>query len=258
MFGLDINTLIFPAFIAGILTFLAPCTLPLLPAYLGFIGGVSFSELKSLENLSGLRRRVLFNGFLYVFGFSLVFVLLGILFGLGGGYLVQYRILLSRIGGVIIMIFGLWMLGVFNLKSLNFFQIPHRFNFIEKLKPGEGLSSLIFGATFAFGWSPCIGPILGTILLLASTGATVASGAFLLVIFSMGLAIPFLLTAWFFSSLGNYLLKINRYLKVINIIGGCLLLLLGWVLLTESFISWIGFFYKIFNFANYESLYNYF
>lgn len=258
MFGLEISHLIFPTFIAGVLTFLAPCTLPLLPAYLGFIGGVSLNELEQITDHGLLRRQVIKNGLWYVIGFSAVFILLGALFGLGGGYLVQYRIILARLGGIVVIFFGLWMMGLLKLKIFKFVASAHRFNILQKLKPGQPLSSFIFGVTFAFGWSPCVGPILGTVLLLASTGATVGSGALLLTIFSIGLAIPFLLIAWFFGRFSKYLSKISQYYRLISIIGGWLLVLLGWALMTDGFFAWIGFFYKIFNFANYQILYNYF
>src|SRR3989344_7045516 len=174
-------SLIIPAFIAGILTFLAPCTLPLVPGYLGFISGVSANDLRDPTKAKVARRKIFLNGVLYVIGFSLIFIILGSLFGLGGAALIKYRLWLSRIGGIFVIFFGLFMTGVLKLPLLN---IEKHFGNIKALKPGNPASSLIFGAAFALGWTPCIGPILGSILTLAAASATVGQGAFLLAVFS--------------------------------------------------------------------------
>src|SRR3989344_3063397 len=183
-------SLIIPAFIAVILTFLAPCTLPLVPGYLGFISGVSVQDLQDTLKAKSARRKIFLNGFLFVVGFSFILILLGSLFGLGGSALVQYRIWLSRIGGIFVILFGLFMIGVLRLPFLN---VEKNIGRISALKPGNPISSLIFGATFAFGWTPCVGPILGSILTLAASSATIGQGAFLLSVFSLGLAVPFLI-----------------------------------------------------------------
>jgi len=167
-------SLIIPAFIAGVLTFLAPCTLPLVPGYLGFISGVSAQDLQDLLKSKSVRRKIFLNGLLLVVGFSFIFILLGSLFGLGGSALVQYRIWLSRIGGIFVILFGLFMVGVLRLPFLN---VEKHMSGIKALKPGNPASSLIFGATFAFGWTPCVGPILGSILTLAAASATVGQGS---------------------------------------------------------------------------------
>jgi cytochrome c-type biogenesis protein len=185
-------SLIIPAFIAGILTFLAPCTFPLVPGYLGFISGVSAQDLQDPLKSKSARRKIFLNGLLFVVGFSFIFILLGSLFGLGGSALAQYRIWLSRIGGIFVILFGLFMIGVLRLPFLN---VEKNIGAIMALKPGNPASSLIFGATFAFGWTPCVGPILGSILTLAAASATVSQGAFLLSVFSLGLAVPFLIIA---------------------------------------------------------------
>ena len=246
-------SLIVPAFLAGILTFLAPCTLPLVPGYLGFISGVSSED----KNQTQTRRKVFLNGVFYVLGFSLVFITLGILFGLLGFVAGPYRVWFSRVGGIFVIIFGLYLTGVLKLSFLNFLQSEKRLNFTRHLKPGHPVSSLIFGATFAFGWTPCVGPILGSILALAAAKTTVLQGGFLLLVFSAGLAVPFLLVALGIGSAAQYIQKIQKYLKAISIIGGLLLVIMGVLLLTDQFGAWVSFFYQNFNILNYEGLLDY-
>lgn len=247
-------SLVIPAFIAGILTFLAPCTLPLVPGYLGFISGVSTNDLQDPNKSKLARRKIFLNGVLYVIGFSLVFIVLGSLFGLGGAALVKYKIWLSRIGGVFVIFFGLFMMGILKLPFLN---VEKRMSSVKALKPGNPVSSLIFGAAFAFGWTPCVGPILGSILTLAASSATIGQGAFLLAIFSLGLAVPFLIIAASISSASSYLARLNKYLNTISIVGGAFLVFLGILLLTNKLGVWIAYFYQWFNFINYEKLLDY-
>lgn len=247
-------SLIIPAFIAGILTFLAPCTLPLVPGYLGFVSGVSAQDLQDPLKSKSARRKIFLNGLLFVIGFSLIFILLGSLFGLGGSALAHYRIWLSRIGGIFVILFGLFMIGVLRLPFLN---VEKNIGRIKALKPGNPASSLIFGATFAFGWTPCVGPILGSILTLAAASATVGQGAFLLSIFSLGLAVPFLIIAAGIGSASNYISKLSRYLNVISVVGGLFLIFLGILLFTNKLGVWIAYFYQWFDFINYERLLDY-
>ncbi len=253
MIELDVASLILPAFIAGLFTFLAPCTLPLVPGYLGFISGVSLDKIKDPEQLKKMRGKIFINGLLYVLGFSAVFILMGSLFGLGGQALIQYRIWLTRIGGIFVIVFGLYMMHVFDFSFLKFLSKEKHVNVFKWLKPGKASSSFLFGATFAFGWSPCVGPILGSILLLASSSATVGSGAFLLLVFSLGLGLPFLFIAAAIGSASKHLHKIQKHLKVISIIGGAFLLLLGVLMVTNKMGVWFGFFYETFSFLDYES-----
>ncbi|MBI2459749.1 MAG: sulfite exporter TauE/SafE family protein [Parcubacteria group bacterium] len=247
-------SLIIPAFIAGLLTFLAPCTLPLVPGYLGFISGVSLNDLKDPDKVKLARQKIFLNGLLYVMGFSLVFIILGSLFGLGGGALIKYRLWLSRLGGLFIIFFGLFMLGILKLPFLNTEKHLSRIKF---LKPGNPASSLLFGATFAFGWTPCVGPILGSILLLAAARATIGQGAFLLAVFSLGLATPFLLIAASIGSASAYLAKLNKYLNLVSIVGGVFLIFLGVLLLTNNLNIWTSYFYRAFSFINYNKLLDY-
>lgn len=241
------------SFIAGLFTFLAPCTLPLVPGYLGFISGVSLSDLRNPVKARLARRKIFLNGLFYVIGFSLVFIALGVLVGLGGAALVQYRTLLGRIGGVFIIIFGLYMMHVIKLPGMQFMDSDHR-PFLSKLKPGTPFSSLVFGASFAFGWTPCVGPILGSILTLAATTATIGQGALLLSVFSLGLAIPFLLVAVGIGSVAKHITKISKYLDIVSVIGGIFLVFLGTLLVMNRLEIWTSYFFQIFGFVRYDRI----
>ena len=254
-------TLIIPAFISGLLTFLAPCTLPLVPGYLAFIAGASVKDLQDSGKATLIRKRIFVNGLMYVLGFSLVFILMGSVFGAAGSFLSKYRLWLSRIGGAFVIFFGLYLMNVFNWPLFkNFFSFLNKtgkISIAHKLTPGKPGSSFIFGATFAFGWTPCIGPILGTILVLASTTGTAFQGSILLLVFSLGLAVPFLVIALGFGQAAAYVKKITKYLKVISFIGGLFLLFIGILLLTDNLVIWVGYFYQWFSFINYESILDY-
>lgn len=248
---------IVPVFVAGILTFLAPCTLPLVPGYLGFISGVSLDNLKGMDTAKRTRLKILLNGFLYVLGFGVVFVLMGSLFALGGTLLSSYRFVLARIGGVFVIIFGLSMTGVFRFSFLRFLETERHFSLIKYLKPGNPASSFLFGATFAFGWTPCIGPVLGSALTLAATSGTVFEGSFLLTIFALGLAVPFLIIAIGIGSASRHLERLTPYLGAVSVVGGIFLVILGALLATNHFGLWVSSAYQIFRFINYDSLLNY-
>lgn len=208
---------IISAFVAGLLTFLAPCTLPLVPGYLGFISGVNQDELKNPKTAKRARRKIFINGVFFIIGFSAVFILFGTLAGLLGQSLVPYRIWLTRISGIFVIFFGLFMLGVFKLQI---FQREKRMKIPSWLTVGKPSSSLVIGSAFAFGWTPCVGPILGSILLLAGTSGTALQGTILLTVFSLGLAIPFLLIALAFSRATEYIEKLSKYLSAISVFGG--------------------------------------
>lgn len=247
-------SLIIPAFIAGILTFLAPCTLPLVPGYLAFISGASVEDLKDPEKAKGAKRRIFLNGVLYVLGFSLVFVAFGTLAGFLGAALAPYRIWLARISGILVIIFGLFLMGVLKLPFLTKdFQLKVG----GTIDRGQGKSSFILGSAFAFGWTPCVGPILGSILLLASTTTTALQGAILLSIFSAGLAVPFFAVALGVGSAAKYISKLSKLLSVISIIGGIFLIGLGILLFTNKMTLLISYGYQFFDFINYERLLDY-
>lgn len=248
--GIEIGFII-SAFVAGLLMFLAPCTLPLVPAYLGFISGVSSDDLRDPERAKAARRKIILNGLFFIIGFSIVFILFGTLAGFLGQGLAPYRIWLGRIGGALVIVFGLFMLGAFRLP---FLQADHRISVPSWLKIGRPSSSLAIGSAFAFGWTPCVGPILASILLLASTSTTVFQGAFLLSVFSLGLAIPFLVVALLYSRATKYIERLSRGLRWVEIIGGVFLILLGALLVTDNFALTVQYGYQIFDFLEYDRL----
>lgn len=247
-------TLVIPAFIAGILTFLAPCTLPLVPAYLGFISGVSAKDLQDPLAAKQAKRKIFLNGLFFILGFSAVFIILGSIAGFFGQLLFGYRIWLSRIGGIFVILFGLFML---NVVKIPFLSKEMQIKTPTLFQKGRATNSFVLGATFGLGWTPCVGPILGSILTLAAASTTAFQGAFLLAVFSLGLAVPFLVIAAGFSSASMHIAKLGKYLNIISIIGGLFLIFLGILLLTNKLGIWIAYFYQWFNFINYDRLLDY-
>ncbi|MDP3985393.1 MAG: cytochrome c biogenesis protein CcdA [bacterium] len=250
------SSLIVPAFIAGVLMFLAPCTLPLVPAFLGFISG-AVGDSSTRPSPKELRKKMMVNSLLYTLGFSVVFIALGTAFSWGGTALVRNRAMLSQIGGVFIILFGLLMMGILRGRFFQKFQQEKRIN-LRMLKPGNPMSAFLFGVSFAFGWTPCIGPVLGSVLFLASAQTTVLWGAVLLAVFSLGLAIPFLLVAVSFGHAAATIRVLTPALKCISFIGGIFLIGLGILLLTDQFSWWTANVLRLFRFIQYDALLNYF
>lgn len=248
-------SLIIPAFIAGILTFLAPCTLPLAPGYVAFISGASLPDLADPAKATKARWNIFLNGVFFMLGFSVVFISMGTLIGfVGAAFLVPYRLWLGRIGGAFVILFGLFML---NVLKIPFLMREKRLSAPALFKRGNPINSFILGTAFAFGWTPCVGPILGTVLFLASTSTTVLSGALLLAVFSAGLAVPFLLIAIGIGSASHSVKNISKYLPVISVIGGVFLIFLGVFLVTGSMGFFISTGYRIFQFIRYDRLLDY-
>ncbi len=217
------------AFPAGLLSFLSPCVLPLVPSYIGFLTGMSLPEM------SGRRRAALGHAVLFVLGFSLVFMLLGASATALGRALNYYQVWLQRIGGVLIIAFGLVCLGVIKVGFLN---QEHRLQMEHK--PMGYLGSALVGMAFAAGWTPCIGPVLGGILGLAATSQDLGRGMLLLAVYSAGLAVPFLLAAVALESFLNWFQRFRRYLPWVMRITGILLIFVGVLMVTGEFTRLAG------------------
>ena len=224
------NVPFFIALAAGFLSFLSPCVLPLLPSYLSFITGVSLEELIQRGKDSRIRKITIINSLIFIFGFSLVFVLLGTSVSLVGNILFRYQIWITRIGGIFIIIFGLHLTGVLNLSLL---QRDKRIHLGRR--PLGYLGSFLAGIVFAAGWSPCIGPILGTILFYAASQNSILLGISLLAVYSLGLAIPFFLSSLALQIFLEYYAKLRKHLRLVSLISGGLLIAVGVLLATNNF-----------------------
>ena len=226
------------AFLAGLVSFVSPCVLPLVPAYLSFLTGSSLEQLQSDLDAPG-RARVLLHSLAFIAGFTLVFVLLGASASALGGVLRTNQRLIAQIGGVVVIILGLQMMGIFKLR---FLAMDKRFHVPQAQR--SYWASGVVGLAFAAGWSPCIGPILAGILTLASQADGVRAGMWLLFVYSMGLAVPFFITALAIGAVLPALNCIKRYLGAIEIAAGAFLVLTGVVLITGSFLRIAGWFYQ--------------
>ncbi len=217
------------AFLAGLLSFLSPCVLPLVPAYIGYLGGRAMGP-QGDEEVSASRGSVFLHGVAFVLGFSAVFVLLGVGASALGGALYDFRYWLARIGGLIVIVFGIHTIGLYRIPFLE-----------QDIRPdmdveGKGLlSSALMGVLFSAGWSPCVGPVLGTILTLSLQGGSVAQGALLLSVYSAGLAVPFLLTALALEPVARLIRRYGKVSRIAEIMMGVLLVIVGVMLLTGTF-----------------------
>lgn len=261
------------AFLAGILSFLSPCVLPIVPAYLSYISGVGVSELQGEKRL--VNPKVFFSSLFFVIGFSLVFVTMGASASFIGTLLQEYQDWVRMVGSGLVVFFGLHFAGLFLWKHfpkllaavgvliplLYFFKLVHKDELLGLavtyvivlilylLKVHEFLyrqlkieakaqvsyfGAFLMGLVFAFGWSPCIGPVLGSILLLASQQETVGQGAMLLLVYSIGMGIPFLLAGLLFSAFLNFVKGFSRFFKYVEVVGGVLLITLGLLLALDK------------------------
>lgn len=207
---------LFSAFTAGLLTFLSPCILPLIPGYLSFMTGIS------LDNLKKNRSAAIFSSIVFSAGFSLIFIILGASATALGKIMLNNLSILSKLGAIIIIIFGLQLTGILKIKALNIERRVHLQNSGNRL-----WSSFFIGIFFGLGWSPCIGPILGSILVLASEQQTIMSGIVLLTAYSLGISVPFILTALALDKFFMFFNKIKKYFHLIEILAGTLLILMG-------------------------------
>jgi cytochrome c-type biogenesis protein len=228
--GLGESLGVMVAFGAGIFSFLSPCVLPLFPSYLSFITGMSVDRLTTDASTEG-RWRVIAHSLAFIVGFSLVFIGLGASFSVAGQFLLDYRDWIRRVGGALIVVFGLYIAGV-----IRFGWLGRTKQIQLQTKPAGYLGSLAVGVTFAIGWTPCVGPILGSILSLAGTAETVQRGMGLLVAYSAGLALPFFLSS---LALGGFLKFFKRYrplIPVVERVAGVLLVIVGLLVFTNYFV----------------------
>lgn len=212
------------AFAAGLLSFLSPCVLPLVPSYLGFITGFTINEM------TDRRRIAMIHAVLFVLGFTLIFMLLGATATALGRVLKYYEVWIQRVGGALVVLFGLYCLGVFRLAFLDQDSRLH----LDR-KPVGYLGSVLVGIAFGAGWTPCLGPILGGILTLAATEASLPRGMLLLGVYSLGLAVPFLLAAYAAESFLGWFQRFRRYLPWVQRITGVLLIAVGLLIATGQF-----------------------
>ena len=219
------------AFAAGVISFFAPCVVPLLPAYVGYVTGVSLQELKD-KGYKPFRTKMLISSLVYILGFSLVFVLLGTAAASIGGILRQYDFIIQRVGGAIILILGLEFAGILKLPFLaktRQFQLP---NWVNKL---GYFRAFFVGLVFATAWTPCVGAILGSILALAAVSASAIQGASLLFVYSLGISVPFLIVSLTLASAPKYLGFVSKHIDTIAKISGILLAIIGFLLLSDTY-----------------------
>lgn len=223
----DISILM--AFLAGLLSFLSPCVLPLLPSYVSFITGVSFEKLTSHEDRKRVRFLTITNSLAFIFGFSAVFISLGATSSLIGQFLLNYRDWIRIGGGILIIIFGLFISGIIKLHPL---MRERRLHFHSK--PAGYVGSFLVGMTFAAAWMPCTGPFLGAIFTYAATEGSVLYGLKLLSFYSLGLALPFLLSSLAINTFLSYSKIIYRFIRPIMLLSGLLLIIFGILLLSNK------------------------
>ena len=221
----------FLAFLAGVASFLSPCVMPLIPSYVTFITGMSFEELTSNtpEDKRKAMRLTVANSLVFIGGFTFIFVILGASSSIIGQWLQQYQDAIRIGGGILVIIFGLFIAGFI---KLDFLLSEKKFHL--KGKPAGYAGTFLIGMTFAAGWTPCIGPILGSILLVASSEGSASYGTALLGVYSAGLGLPFFLSAVLFNSFITYTRVLNRYMSYIMVISGLLLIAFGVLLLTNN------------------------
>ncbi len=215
------------ALVAGLLSFLSPCVLPLIPAYFSFITGLTLDELT--QGKKEVRQKVILSTLFYVAGFSFIFILFGASASFLGGFASKYSWVVRYLGGSIIIVFGLHLLGIINIKGFNFEKKIH-----VKEKPIHLMGVFVIGMAFGAGWSPCIGPLLGSILVVAGNQDTVLQGVSLLAVYSAGLAIPFLIISFFINSIIGIMKRATRFIGALNKAAGILLIIIGLLLVFDK------------------------
>jgi cytochrome c-type biogenesis protein len=221
------NVSLIAAFAAGFLSFISPCVLPLIPGYISFVSGVSVEEMRGDAAPATSRLQVFTTSLAFVIGFSLVFIALGASATAIGKFIFAQLPILSKIAGAVLIVFGLHTMGVFRLAFLDTEKRMH-----AQRKPAGPLGAMLVGVAFAFGWTPCIGPILGGILAIAGSRNSVGEGITLLAVYSAGLGIPFLLTSLAINQFFGAAKKIRRYYHAIELASGALLVAIGVLIMT--------------------------
>lgn len=217
------------ALFSGLLSFFSPCILPLVPSYLVFISGVTINSFNENE-LKQHRKTVIIHSLSFIFGFAVVFILLGLTTSIIGTFLILHQVYFLRIGGLLLIILGLHSLRLFRIPFLD-----REMAFHLQGKPAGLVGSFIVGATFSIGWSPCVGPALSSILLLAGTSGQISQGTYLLSLYSLGLAIPFFLSAVLFDRVFSFIGRFNTALRYTTKVLGVLLVILGVLLFTNTY-----------------------
>tara|TARA_Y100000590_G_scaffold211529_1_gene239696 strand:- start:1035 stop:1748 length:714 start_codon:yes stop_codon:yes gene_type:complete len=218
------------AFGAGLISFLSPCVLPLIPGYISYISGESLGEIVEKQ------KKILLKTILFSLGFSLVFISFGATASFIGNLLLEYSNSLRIAAGIVIIIFSLQLIGILNLNFLNKEKRIYTKNYSDNL-----FFPIIVGAAFGFGWTPCIGPVLGSILALAATESSIGKGILLLSFYSLGLAIPFVLSGYGISKFLEFSKNFKKNIRIISISGGIILLITGFLILTNK-LQIIGYF----------------
>lgn len=222
------NITVVGAFIAGFLSFLSPCVLPLIPSYITYITGLSFSDLQMEHPSHKVRQQTIIHSLLFIAGFTFVFVLLGASATFIGGFLQAHMTALRRVGGVLIIVFGIHVSGIFDIGVL----LGEKRLTLHR-KPAGFFGSFVVGVAFAAGWTPCIGPILASILMVAATESTVYRGIGLLLAYSMGLAIPFFLASLAMHQFLVLFTRFKKYIRIFEIVTGVFLIIVGILIFTN-------------------------
>ena len=217
------------AFLAGFLSFVSPCVLPLIPGYISFISGISLEDIEKKKGQN--QHAIVISALFFILGFSLIFILLGATATFLGSFLLEKASILRKVAGSVIILLGLHMSGLYRIKFLDYEK-----RIYANTKPVNMIvGPFLIGLAFAFGWTPCVGPILAAILVYASTQETVYQGILLLTLYSAGLGIPFLITALAINKFYSFSDKIKRHFKTIELVGGVLLIIIGSLILTDNF-----------------------
>ncbi len=221
---------LFAAFSAGLLSFVSPCVLPLVPSYVSYITGLSLEQLTDAAERQRFRKTILLNSLLFIAGFSVVFIAFGASASFIGQVLYEFQDIIRKIGAVLIILFGLYMLG---LLKMNFLMKEHRLVQFSN-RPVGYAGSFLIGTAFAAAWTPCVGPILGAILAYASTTESMQDGIMLLASYSVGLGLPLFITAFSVDSFLSYFKKARLYLRGVSMVGGAFLIVAGVMIYGDS------------------------